>query len=159
VVVHVSVIGELAESFVPGVYVVIALLVGAKVPLLEVDHVPAAFVVALKASVALLQRLDVAVSEAVAGGYTVNAEFELTAGHGPLPSGSAVVQVSVIVCEVELLGVKVVLVFEAVPNTPAFGLAVQLPVPLAVAFILTALAPHVTKGPKTLAVAAGLIVI
>ena len=51
------------------------------------------------------------------------------------------------------------LVFEAVPNTPVFGLAVQLPVPLAVAFILTALAPHVTKGPSTLDVAAGFIVI
>jgi len=53
---------------VPGVYVVIALFVGAKVPLLEDDHVPAAFVVALRASVALLHRFDVAVREAVAGG-------------------------------------------------------------------------------------------
>ncbi len=68
VVAHVSVTGELAESFVPGVYVVIALFVGAKVPLLEDDHVPAAFVVALRASVALLHRFDVAVREAVAGG-------------------------------------------------------------------------------------------
>ena len=159
VVVHVSVIGELAESFVPGVYVVIALFVGAKVPLLEEDHVPAAFVVALKASVALLQRLEVAVSEAVAGGYTVNVELALTAGHGPVPSGSAVVQVNVMVCEVELLGVNEVEVFALFPNVPAFGLAAQVPAPLAFALIFTALAPHVTKGPKTLAVAAGLIVI
>jgi hypothetical protein len=84
----------------------------------------------------------------------VRVEFAENTGHGPLPSGSAVVQVRLMVCDDDEAGVNVVLRLVAVPKAPEPGGALHVPVPLEVADTGTGLAPHVEKGPRTDAVAA-----
>jgi hypothetical protein len=84
----------------------------------------------------------------------VRVEFAETTGHGPLPSGSAVVHVRLIVCDDDEEGVNVVLRLVAVPKAPEPGGALQVPVPLEVAETGTGLEPQVENGPKTDAVAA-----
>ena len=74
---------------------------------------------------------------AVAGGLTVRFAVLLTAWHGPVPSGSLVVQVRVMLLPDWLgAGVKVVPALVAFRNVPVPGGAVQLPAPLVVAVTL-----------------------
>jgi hypothetical protein len=68
-----------------------------KEPVPVVVQTPLLFVVALMFTGALLHAVNVLGIVAVAGGFTVNCAVLVTGGHGPVPSGSEVVQVSVIV--------------------------------------------------------------
>ena len=75
---------------------------------------------------------------------------------GPVPSGSSVVHVSVIGEGVPLPGVKNVLGLFALSKLPVPLVTDHNPVPELVAEISTGSLPQVTKGPFTMASAAGL---
>ena len=96
---------------------------------------------------------------AVAGGLTVRVAVLPTAGHGPGPSGSFVVQVSVMLLPVwPGAGVKEVSALVALRKVPVPGGAVQLPDPLAVAVTVADEPAQTAYGPPALAVAVAVTV-
>lgn len=128
------------------------------VPFPFVLHWPGLFDVATKLKVALEHKDVNGLTLAVAGGKMVKVPFALTAGQGPVPSGSDVVHVSVIFCALLEFGVKVVALLLAFANVPEPAGALQVPAPLEVELIGISEVPQVVKGPNTDAVAAGFTV-
>ena len=116
----------------------------AKVPPPVVVHCPLPLVVALMFTGALLQAVKVPVMDAVAGAFTVSVAVTETGWQGPLPSGSAVVQVRVMLPGLAFAGVKVVLALVGLPNVPAPAGADQVPASLDCAATFTGSVPHVT---------------
>ncbi len=109
-----------------------------KEPVPEVVQTPLLLVVALMFTGALLQAAKGPVIDAEAGGFTDSWAVLVTGGHGPVPSGSDVVQVKVIVLPAWLFaGVNVVDAFDAFPKVPVPTGALQDPVPDEVAEIFT----------------------
>ncbi len=124
---------------------VLALVVSPKVPPPLEVHVPALLVVAATTvTVALLHTVYGPPALAVAEVVTATMVVDETDAHGPEPSGSAVVQVRMMVPGAALAGVKVVLVLVALPKVPVPGCADHDPGPFAVAWMFTAAVPQVT---------------
>ncbi len=132
----------------------IKLVLEEKVPFPFVLHMPGLFDVAVKLKVAFEHKDVSELTLAVAGGKMVSVPLALTAGQGPVPSGSVVVQVSVILCALLEFGVKVVALLLTFANVPEPAGALQVPVPLEVELIGISELPQVVKGPNTEAVAA-----
>ncbi len=127
-----------------GVKVALALVGLVKVPPPLEVHVPLLLVVATTVTVALLHTVYGPPTLAVAGAFTVRVAVADAGWHGPLLSGSLVVQVRVMVPGVALAGVKVVLVLVGFAKAPVPAGADQDPGPFALAWMFTACVPQVT---------------